>query len=83
VLNYSVCFYITPNHHAMYEHQLVYNLIFCLILQGPFKCHICGKEFSKSSQCKRHVKCHSDDKPFLCNLCSSSFNVEVRKCSIK
>ncbi|GLH06252.1 Krueppel homolog 1 [Gryllus bimaculatus] len=44
--------------------------------KGPYCCEVCGKEFSKWSQMKKHLKLHSDDKPFTCPECPASFNVE-------
>ncbi|XP_066156227.1 zinc finger protein 420-like [Euwallacea fornicatus] len=40
------------------------------------KCHVCGKDFSRTNHLKRHMTSHSEDKPYSCDICTKSF---VRK----
>ncbi|BFZ19708.1 hypothetical protein BsWGS_22746 [Bradybaena similaris] len=44
--------------------------------KGPFNCSLCEKVFNKWNQLQRHLKSHDEDKPFRCNQCSMSYNIE-------
>ena len=35
----------------------------------PYKCGICGKAYAISKYYKIHVKTHSIEKPFRCEIC--------------
>ena len=37
---------------------------------GSKKCPVCGKGFKKSMYLKRHLKSHSSEKPYKCNICN-------------
>lgn len=37
------------------------------------ECDICGKQFARPSQLKIHKLCHSEERPFSCEHCDSSF----------
>ncbi|XP_048730295.1 zinc finger and BTB domain-containing protein 5-like isoform X7 [Ostrea edulis] len=36
-------------------------------------CPICGKSFQGPSFVKRHLRCHSDDRPYACRVCYRTF----------
>lgn len=36
-------------------------------------CKICSKTFAQSSNYKNHIRTHSDERPFVCNVCSIGF----------
>lgn len=36
-------------------------------------CPICGKSFQGPSFVKRHLRCHSDDRPYTCRVCYRTF----------
>lgn len=41
--------------------------------ERPYKCHICGKGFIKTSFLNAHARTHSGEKPFHCHICGKAF----------
>ncbi|PIK56768.1 putative zinc finger protein [Apostichopus japonicus] len=41
---------------------------------GKHSCKFCGKLFASSSNCKRHERIHTGQKPFTCKFCQRSFS---------
>ncbi|XP_039501941.1 zinc finger protein 879 isoform X1 [Drosophila santomea] len=39
-----------------------------------YKCNLCGKTFPTISNCRRHYKTHTGDRPFQCDICQKSFS---------
>ncbi|XP_005104225.2 uncharacterized protein LOC101860911 [Aplysia californica] len=37
------------------------------------KCEVCGSEFTRQSNLKKHMMIHTGQKPFTCEVCGSSF----------
>lgn len=54
------------------------------IVNEPFKCDTCGKEFNRKSNFKKHQRTHKGEKPYSCSFCSkqysqrSSLNLHLR-----
>jgi len=38
-----------------------------------FVCEACGKQFETKYMLKMHQECHSEDRPYICNICRSSY----------
>ena len=46
--------------------------------EQPFKCDVCDKTFSQSSQLRDHERNHTGEKPFECEMCDKKFNALSR-----
>lgn len=42
-----------------------------------FSCLICGKKFQSPSLVKRHMACHSENRPFVCHVCHRGFRFKT------
>lgn len=42
-----------------------------------FACLICGKKFQSPSLVKRHMACHSENRPFVCHVCHRGFRFKT------
>ena len=46
-----------------------------LVIRKRYKCSQCGRDFSQSSNCKRHERLHRGDKPYHCKQCDKHFTL--------
>ena len=46
-----------------------------LVIRKRYKCSQCGRDFSQSSNCKRHERLHRGDKPYQCKQCDKHFTL--------
>ena len=46
-----------------------------LVIRKHYKCSQCGRDFSQSSNCKRHERLHRGDKPYHCKQCDKHFTL--------
>ena len=37
------------------------------------RCNLCGKSFDKNHSLTRHLKIHTDNRPYQCDICSKTF----------
>ena len=42
-----------------------------------FLCEYCGKVFSTRRGLRNHLKYHSDERPYKCDICGASFKVKL------
>lgn len=41
--------------------------------EKPFKCSVCGMQFSQSPHLKNHERIHSGERPYQCEVCEKTF----------
>jgi len=42
-------------------------------VKDKWTCEVCGKIFAHTSNYKNHIRTHSDDRPYVCHVCSIGF----------
>jgi len=45
----------------------------CTVGREKWTCEICSKSFAHNSNYKNHIRTHSDERPFVCHVCSIGF----------
>jgi hypothetical protein len=40
---------------------------------ASFQCHLCPNKFHRSYNLRSHIRTHSDERPFVCNVCGKAF----------
>ena len=48
----------------------------CISELTQFLCENCGKVFSTKRGLRNHLKYHSDERPYKCDICGASFKVK-------
>ena len=43
---------------------------------GPYSCEYCGRLFEHRSNLEPHIRSHTGEKPFICELCNSSYSLK-------
>lgn len=41
--------------------------------QRPFECVYCDKRFKSKNNLRQHVRIHTGERPYVCNICAESF----------
>lgn len=48
-------------------------MVFPLVVEKKFACHICSRCFARKHDLQRHIRVHTGAKPYSCLSCSKSF----------
>jgi hypothetical protein len=43
------------------------------VLRATHKCHLCGKQFTRSYTLREHLRAHANERPFICTICGKQF----------
>ena len=41
---------------------------------NKYRCHLCTNTYKKKTYLKRHIKTHTHEKPYKCDICNWAFN---------
>ncbi len=65
----DICSVLFREEENLIKHQETF-------VHDKYTCETCGKSFYRKKAHERHLKCHSDEKPYSCDLCGISFKSE-------
>ena len=81
IYNFDFWFLCKHNNHDLsvfifsYKKNIKIKLWICV--SDKFKvCKICSKRFLRNSALDKHLRIHSEVKPFSCSVCSKYFNLK-------
>lgn len=70
----DICLQTFPSALSLTGHQKKHAVV-----EKEFICSVveCSKTFYSRCNFKKHMKCHSDEKSFLCNVCGKAFRTKT------
>ena len=69
---YCICLIFSDSHHVEHSDQTRSN--------RKHKCPLCSKGFPSRYKLERHIRAHTGEKPFVCNVCGAGFS---QNCHLK
>lgn len=61
----------------IYLRQCLINEYVCILGRGRYVCEQCGIRCKKPSMLKKHIRTHSNDRPYTCSHCNFRYTLYI------
>ena len=64
---------LEANHHQIQKEETTFNKKGAKRKRTQHECDVCGKVFDRRSYLDRHMRTHTNEKPYECDVCEKRF----------